>query len=90
MGGICSTYGILVKNLMGRDHVGGLRADNKIILNWVLETIRRGQAGCNSGYWSFVLFKSREVVAHRCSNEVQRIYKLPYNLHRSYTTFPYP
>jgi len=27
---------------MGRDHVGHLRADNKIILKWVLETIRRG------------------------------------------------
>jgi hypothetical protein len=27
---------ILVKNIMGRDHVGNLRADNKIILKWVL------------------------------------------------------
>jgi hypothetical protein len=39
-----NAYRILVKNIMGRDHVGDLRADNKRILKWVLEMIRRGQA----------------------------------------------
>jgi hypothetical protein len=37
-----NAYRILAKKVMGRDHVGDLRADNKIILKWVLETIRRG------------------------------------------------
>ena len=41
---IKNAYRILVKNIMGRDHVGDLRADNKTVLKWVLETIRRGQA----------------------------------------------
>ena len=34
--------------------------------------------------------KAGNFVAHPYSKEVQRIYKLPYNLHLFYTTFPYP
>jgi hypothetical protein len=41
---IKNAYRIPVKNITGRDHVGDLRADNKIILKWAFETIRRGYA----------------------------------------------
>lgn len=37
---IKNAYRILVKNIMGTDHVGDLRPDKRIILKRVLETMK--------------------------------------------------